>query len=309
MSYDAQHAGDNARNPIIIETELDMKKLISSLAVAALLALSQPVLAGSKKENAKKLDAILAAQTEETKARYQYRHPKETLMFFGIKPGMTVLEALPGGGWYSKILLPYLGKDGHLIGVDYPQDMWPKFDFATKEFIETRTKWPTTWPEEVKAWNIADSAKVSAYNFKTLPQELTETVDAALFIRALHNMSRFEAEGGYLTAALKETHRVLKPKGILGVVQHETTHKNVNPATGYLERDWLVEKIEAAGFKLVDESDINKNPKDKPAPDDIVWRLPPSLNTSKDNEKLRNEYLAIGESNRMTLKFVKVSAK
>jgi predicted methyltransferase len=286
--------------------ELYMNKPLSALAAIALFISAQPAFTAAKSDaNARKLDTILEAQTDATKARYQYRHPKETLMFFGIKPGMTVLEALPGEGWYSKILLPYLGKEGHLIGVDYPEDMWSKFDWTSKDFLEARRKWPATWPEEIKGWNIADAAQASAYNFKTLPQDLTGKADAALFIRALHNMWRFDSEGGYLGSALQETYRVLKPGGILGVVQHETGDKKATGVTGYLERDSLVKKIEAAGFKLVDESDINKNPKDQPGPDDIVWRLPPTLKTSEDNEKLRNEYLAIGESNRMTLKFIK----
>lgn len=287
-----------------------MNKLLSAVAAIGLLAMTQPSLAASKEDvNAKKLDAVLEAQPDETKARYQYRHPKETLLFFGIEPGMTVLEALPGGGWYSKILLPYLGKEGRLIGVDYSGDMWPRFEWASAEFIEQRHQWPSTWPDEIKAWNITDSAPAKAYTFDTLPENLTGTVDAALFIRALHNLARFEAEGSYLTTALQETHRALKPGGILGIVQHATADKNATGATGYLERDALVKRVESFGFKLVDESDINANPKDKPATDDIVWRLPPSLVTSKEDEKLRNEYLAIGESNRMTLKFVKPAKK
>lgn len=284
-----------------------MNKLLSTLVTFSLLVLTQPSLAAAQKEDAagKKLDAVLAAQPDKAKARYRYRHPKETLQFFGIEPGMTVMEVLPGGGWYTRILLPYLGKEGHLIGFDYPLSLWPNYDWASKEYIEQRRQWPTTWPNEVKSWNIADAARVSAYTTETLPKELTGTVDAALFIRALHNLLRFN--DSYFNTALQETYRALKPGGILGVVQHSTTDKNATGETGYLERDSLVKRIEAFGFKLVDESDINANPKDKA--DDIVWRLPPSLSTSKDNEELRKKYLAIGESNRMTLKFVKIDKK
>lgn len=283
-----------------------MNKLLSALATFSLIVLTHPSLAVSKEDaNGKKLDTVLAAQSAETKARYPYRHPKETLQFFGIEPGMTVMEALPGGGWYTRILLPYLGEKGRLIGVDYPISLWPNYGWASEEFIEQRRKWPATWPDEVKAWNIADAAPVNAYTFETLPKDLTGTVDAALFIRALHNMLRFN--DSYFNTAIQETYRVLKPGGILGVVQHATTDKNATGETGYLERDSLVKRIEAFGFKLVDESDINANPKDKA--DDGVWRLPPSLNTSKDNEELRKKYLAIGESNRMTLKFVKTDKK
>lgn len=280
-----------------------MNKSISAIAAIFLLTFTHSSFAADK--NSEKLDAILESQPDEVIARYPYRHPKETLLFFGINPGMTVVEALPGAGWYSKILLPYLGEEGHLIGVDYPEDMWPRFEWASKEFIEGRRAWPANWPDEIKGWNIPDAAKTSAYTFNTLPKDLTGTVDAALFIRALHNLSRFESEGAYFTSAMQEAHRLLKPGGILGVVQHATSDKNATGATGYLERDSLVKRIEGFGFKLVDESDINTNPKDNPKADDIVWRLPPSLATSKDNEELRNEYLAIGESNRITLKFIK----
>jgi len=89
-----------------------------------------------------KLEAILAAQADKAKTRFDARNPKETLKFFGIKEGMTVVEALPGGGWYSKILIPYLGDSGHLIGVDYSLRMWPEFGgFANEEFIEKKKTW------------------------------------------------------------------------------------------------------------------------------------------------------------------------
>ena len=283
-----------------------MNKIISAIAVVSLAILSQALFAAPKTDlSSNRLNAILDSQADDVKVRYQYRHPKETLLFFGIKPGMTVLEGLPGGGWYSKILASYLGKEGYLIGVDYPADMWPRFSWASEKFIEKRKVWPTNWPTEVASWNIKDVSKVSAYTFRTLPKNLTGTVDAALMIRALHNLSRFESEGAYFSNALKETYRTLKPGGTLGIVQHSTDDKTVTGATGYLEKGSLVKRIESLGFKYVAESNINTNPNDKPKADDIVWRLPPSLNTSKDDKKLQNKFNAIGESNRMTLKFIK----
>ena len=92
------------------------------------------------------LTAILAAQPEEVQARYPYRNPQATLEFFEIEPGMTVVEALPGGGWYSKLLLPYLGSEGQLVGINYAIDLWPNFAFASEEFLANIVNWPTTWP-------------------------------------------------------------------------------------------------------------------------------------------------------------------
>jgi len=86
-----------------------------------------------------KLDQVLAAQSDKNKERFDARNPKETLMFFGVEPGMTVVEALPGGGWYTKILLPYLGEEGKVIGVDYALEMWPEFG-TQKIFRHLRTK-------------------------------------------------------------------------------------------------------------------------------------------------------------------------
>lgn len=283
-----------------------MNKFLPAAAALCLAALASSSFAASdENSHGARLNAVLDSQPEEVKARYRYRHPKETLLFFGIEPGMTVLEALPGGGWYTGILLPYLGNKGRLIGVDYPMDMWPRFDWSSEEFIEQRRQWPSTWPGEIEARNIENAAPVSAYTFATLPGELTGTVDAALFIRALHNMTRFESEGGYFSQAMQEAHRVLKPGGILGVVQHATTDKSATGETGYLERDSLVKRIESFGFKLAGKSDVNANPKDKA--DGIVWRLPPSLVTSQEDEELQEKFQALGESNRMTLKFVKIA--
>ncbi len=100
-------------------------------------------------EDQDRLAASLGAQPEEVQVRYTYRHPQETLEFLGFRPGMTVVEGLPGRGWYTKVLLPYLGRDSHLIGADYSLQMYPLFSFATEEFMEKRQTWTTDWVADV----------------------------------------------------------------------------------------------------------------------------------------------------------------
>ncbi|MEQ8751494.1 MAG: hypothetical protein RIC52_17140, partial [Amphiplicatus sp.] len=140
---------------------------------------------------------------------------------------------------------------------------------------------------------------------------MKETVDAVLMVRALHHFNRLEEQGGYMTAALKDTMDVLKPGGIVGVVQHRAPEGNADAwATGdngYLKQDQVIAAFEAAGFELVDTSEINANPNDQPTEEEFVWRLPPALATSADNAELKAQMEAIGESDRMTLKFRKPS--
>ncbi|MEM9170894.1 MAG: methyltransferase, partial [Pseudomonadota bacterium] len=110
-------------------------------------------LASAPQSNEDRLAAALAAQSPAAQARFEYRHPQETLEFFGVEPGMTVFEALPGGGWYTKILAPYLGPEGQVVGVDYALDMWPLFgDFASEEFIESKKTWTTDFVAEAQDW-------------------------------------------------------------------------------------------------------------------------------------------------------------
>lgn len=252
------------------------------------------------------LDAALDMQDESAKLRFDARNPRETLKFFGIAPGMAVGEALPGGGWYSKVLLPYLGDDGRLVGVDYTIPMWGEFDFSTPAFIETKQTWPSTWVEGARGWTD-NSAEIEAYTFASLPQDAS--LDAFLFIRALHNLSRFNADGNYMSDAIASVRGSLKPGGIVGVVQHAAPDGAdadwADGSAGYLRTADVIAAFESAGFELVGESDINANPADMPTTDDIVWRLPPTLGTSADNPELRAEMEAIGESNRMTLLFRK----
>lgn len=256
-----------------------------------------------------RLKSVLQAQPEGVKARYRYRNPEQTLTFFGVAPGQTVVEALPGGGWYSKILIDYLGPDGHLVGADYPQSMWPLFGFFSDEFIAGKTTWTEDWPAEARTWASGDGAKVSAFKFGSMPRSLRGQADVVLMIRSLHNLARFEGQGGYLTMALRDAYDALKPGGTLGIVQHwgpdELPDSWADGSKGYLKRDFVIEAVSNAGFEYVDSSGINHNHRDKPTEADLVWRLPPTLITSRDDPELRARMQEIGESNRMTLKFRK----
>jgi len=281
-----------------------MRKPIVSLIFVSLLLVTTIATAGS---NA--LNDVLAAQPEEVQDRYQYRHTKETLAFFGIKPGMAVVEGLPGGGWYSKILLPYLGADGTLIGADYSVSMYPKFGFFSQEDLDAKKTWIADWTEEANGWRAEGDANVVAFQFGSLPNNMKGTADAVLMIRASHNLARFENDGGYLTSALSDAFDALKPGGTAGVVQHmardEMPDDFADGSHGYLKQGFVIEQMEKAGFVFEASSDINHNPADQPEASDIVWRLPPSYATSRDNPELKEKMKAIGESNRMTLRFRK----
>jgi predicted methyltransferase len=283
-----------------------MLKILVSVASLFLCASSGVLAEGA---DSARLASVLADQPEEVQARYVFRHPQETLEFFGIAPGMTVVEALPGGGWYTKILLPYLGQDGAVIGADYSLKMYPLFGFFSEERLKEKETWVTDWTAEANEWSSDEGASVSAFVFGALPEEMKGTADAVLFIRALHNLARFEKEGGFLTDALNNAHELLKPGGMVGVVQHmawdEMPDEWAGGQNGYLKKQFLIDRMDAAGFEFVAGSDVNMNDKDQPADSDIVWRLPPAFATSRDNPELKAEMEAFGESNRMTLKFRK----
>ena len=257
------------------------------------------------------LAAILAAQPDEVKARYVFRNPQETIEFFGIEPGMTVLEGLPGGGWYSKLLLPYLGADGCVIGASYSLDMYKLFPFASDEFMARQQDWPTQFVSDAATWGGDDSASVEAFHFGSMPETYANTVDVAFFPRVLHNPSNFQNNGGgdFLVQILGDVFTALKPGGVFGIVQHEArpemSDEFADGTHGYLKKGWLIEQVEAAGFEFIAESAINANPKDQPTEEDIVWRLPPTAMGAGEDPELKAALDAVGESNRMTLKFRK----
>jgi predicted methyltransferase len=255
-----------------------------------------------------RLAAALAAQPDEARARYKHRHPQETLEFIGIEPGMTVVDVLPGGGWYTKILLPYLGQDGRVIGADYAVDVWLGIGYDSAEFIGKRQTWIRDWTARAKTWGDDDSADVSAFVLGSMPDSVHGTADAVMFVRALHNMAYTTPDSRHLTAALKDAYDILKPGGIVGVVQHHARDDMpdiwADGEMGYLKKGFVIEMMEAAGFELTGESNINANSKDMPTTEQYVWRLPPSYDGA-DTPEARAKVDAIGESNRMTLRFRK----
>ncbi len=297
-----------------------MNKLIFPFLALTLVACQQapvpeskskpiPEVAKPATEEPTRIEIVLKSQPEDVQARYSFRHPQQTLDFFGIEPGQTVVEALPGSGWYSKILIDYLGPNGKLIGADYALEMYPKFGFFSAEQLDAKKTWVADWTAEANTWRDDDDASVSAFTFGHMPAEMEGTADVVLFIRALHNLARFEDDGQFLTAAANDAFRILKPGGIVGVVQHQAREYMPDDwaagQAGYLKKSFVIGIMDTAGFELVGSSDINANSKDQPAITDVVWRLPPTLATSKDDPVLKAQLEAIGESNRMTLKFRK----
>jgi predicted methyltransferase len=257
-----------------------------------------------------KLDAVLAAQPETAKARYQYRHPKETLDFFGVAPGMTVADTLPGS-YYSRILLPYLGDEGTLIGVSYSEGH-QAIDYGDDEKRMARIRsFPERFQTAADPWRSGSKAKVSAFMFDALPDSMKGTVDVFLLLRASHHLSKYEdAEYGQRRSkAFADIMVALKPGGVMGIVQHRAPEGNSDDWAkgfkGYVKQSALIAAAKAAGFEFVGSSEINANPKDTPTEADFVWRLPPTLAGSDEGSDLQVARKAIGESDRMTLKFRK----
>jgi predicted methyltransferase len=255
-----------------------------------------------------KLVNALENRSDEDKLRNDARNPMQTLEFFQIAPGMTVAEALPGGGWYSKILSNYLGSEGQLQGINYNDDMWPRFGFFSEEGIQQAIERTTKFPIMVSEFT-EEAPQSIGFTFNTAPDELAGTVDRVLFIRALHNLNRFETEAGTMTEALVTVKMLLKDDGLVGVVQHQAPETSIDKwadgSSGYLKKSTVIETFKKAGFELVSETDVNENVNDIPTENDAVWRLPPSYNGTADDPILKDKVDAIGESTRMTLLFKK----
>jgi len=241
------------------------------------------------------LNAALAGphRKPESKERDAQRHPRETLEVFGIKPNHSVLEYGPGEGWYTELLAPALAKNGKLY-VTMADPSGPREQRST--FYGVRTKYFLEKLPEV--YGKVEPVIVDGASPK-LPFDAK--LDAVVLIRGAHGMYNNKT----LDAWLGEFHRALKPSGVLGIEQHRAAAGKSPDETskqGYLAEAFVVERVEAAGFKLTSKSEVNANPKDTKDHPEGVWSLPPTL---REGEKNRDKYIGIGESDRMTLKFVK----
>jgi len=247
------------------------------------------------------LEQVLAdPRREADRARDQYRNPRETLEFFGVEADDTVVEALPGGGWYGRILAPWLAAEGEYYGLNYPMNVFEQlFPNITDEQRANLEGWETSFPGVAAEWG---GPAQGGYTFGSIPESAAGSADVVLYIRALHNLARF----GMLDTAVDDAWTLLAPGGTVGVVQHrapaDETDERADGSRAYLREADVIAAFEARGFVLEASSDINANPADAADYDMGVWALPPSFG---GGEETREAMQAIGESDRMTLRFVK----
>lgn len=262
------------------------------LAITAIAAAMAPVAAQAKPVPATQaaLDAAVSApsRTPVNRTRDAYRHPAETLAFFAVKPGDKIVELFPAGGWYTEILAPFVNAGQGSLIVAGPAGR-SDAAIATKLASDlsvygrvTRARFPSTATE---------------------PKIAPNSVDAVLTFRNIHNMVMGKVDTS--ETSFREMYAMLKPGGVLGVEEHRLP-ENMDLArektSGYLKVSTVKALAAKAGFQFAGSSEINANPRDTHDYPKGVWTLPP---TYAEGETDRSKYAAIGESDRMTLKFIK----
>ena len=266
---------------------------ILGVALAAAIALAGCASSPSTRTTtATRIDSILAGnhRSAANRARDAYRHPRQTLLFFGLRPEMTVVEITPNPGWYTEVLAPLLREHGRYIAA-LPQE--GADEYSPRELAEFRAKLES-------APQLYDKVEIAPFR-PGQPIVADGTVDMVVTFRNIHNwMARNDTE-----QAFASMYRALKPGGVLGVVEHRAPAAQTQDSRargGYVGEAYAIKLIESQGFRLVATSEINANPKDTKDYPRGVWTLPP---TYAEGDKDRDRYSAIGESDRFTLKFVK----
>lgn len=280
-----------------------MKKSVKYLLATASIGLSV-LLVSSSNLHAQVDQAGLASiinnkyRTDISRSRDQFRHPQETLTFFGVEPDMTVVQLWPSGGWYTDILAPYLRDQGKLVAAHYnPETEHPYAPFFRSSYLAFETK-VTSNPE----W-------YGDVDIRAFEPPFTQAVVAdgsADMVLSFRNMQSWLNDGS-IDFVLEQIHKMLKPGGVFGIVDSRAdVYENVDPLAenGYINQQWLVQKIHEAGFQALDYSEVNANPLDTADHPNGVWSLPPYLQVPEGESE--EKYLAIGESDRFTVKFIKL---
>lgn len=293
---------------------MDTARLVAALLLAACLGL--PVMAGAQVARAasaepdqpadmlvpptsasdftaSQLDSVLAGswRSPANRARDVYRHPKATLQFFGVRPDRTVIEITPGGGWYAEILAPLLHDNGHYVAAE-------KAPVADSEARSDDSALRKKFAADAAHYG---NARIVQFDPQAPVFGAPASADLVLTFRNVHNWVMADTA----PAMFKAFFAVLKPGGVLGVVDHRADDGASLEAvkrSGYLPTAYVVKLATEAGFTLDESSEINANPKDTKDYPKGVWTLPPTLTLGEQD---RAKYLAIGESDRMTLRFVK----
>ncbi|MBV7258975.1 class I SAM-dependent methyltransferase [Erythrobacter crassostreae] len=269
----------------------------------AVLTVGAPVAADDHSATAPALEEVLAHERRDgDRARDQYRNPAETLAFFQIEPNMTVAEYGPGGGWYTRVLAPYLMPSGKYIAFNQDSDGRTYRNRAQ----EARSKgWTEAFKNGLAEGMDISADDVTAFETDEMPEDAAGTVDRVVIFRSMHGLNI----GNRADDVLKATRMMLKDDGMVGVVQHRAPNgASYNDygarQRGYMRKQDVIAIFEANGFELAAESEVNANSKDPANWERGVWTLPPVLATGQDDPK-RSQYQAIGESDRMTLLFRK----
>ena len=279
-----------------------MRKItLAALAAMALpaIALSVPAQVHAQPPSAagEMAEVLAHDRRAEDRARDVWRNPAETLAFFRVEPGMTVADYMPAGGWYTRILVPYLGPQGTYIALN------PAGAPDATGYMAQMRDTADRFPAQAEAWVGQGGARVLGGNVGSIPETMHDTVDRLLIFREVHNMHRFD----WMRASLAEARAMLKDDGLVGVVQHrskpDAPASQTDGSMGYLREADVIALFQANGFDLVEQSEINANPNDPADHPAGVWTLPPGLSGATDETRARLE--AIGESDRMTMLFRK----
>ncbi len=248
--------------------------------------------------NAAAMDMALSSDIRnDDKERDIFRNPKETLRIFDVSPEHNIIEYAPGGGWYTRILAPYVTEKGQYTAVSFPPEAAISIG---ADFVERIKKGYKNFSSDQSKTLGIEADNLPLYTSDAIAENLHGTVDRILIIRMMHNLKRWGIDAQEI-AALKAT---LKADGMIGIVQHraqdDAPEDYVDGNKGYLKRDDLIAFMDSQGFEIAAETKINENPKDKGDYPDGVWTLPPSLGS---NDIDKSKFEAIGESNRMTILF------